>query len=112
MQTELHVEGVPDPERLPHSTEGELYHIAQESLNNVLKHSHAQHVRVSLRFLDDGTFLEICDDGTGFIPTAAGKSGGLGLASLRERAEKIGASLEIDSAPGMGTEVRVAVPRK
>ncbi len=110
MKTELHLEGVQNPEQLPPSVEEELYHIAQEALNNVLKHSQAQHVRVYLRFSDAGTLLEICDDGIGFAPVAAGRGGGLGLASLTERAEKIGAKLEIESAPNKGTKIRVIVP--
>jgi PAS domain S-box-containing protein len=110
MQTELHVDGVQGPEHLPGPAEEELYHIAQEALNNVLKHSHAEHVRVHLRFSEAETLLEIGDDGAGFAPTAVSSGGGLGLASLKERAEKIGGRLEIESTPGSGTEIRVAVP--
>jgi PAS domain S-box-containing protein len=110
MQTELRVDGAPDPARLPLLAEEELYHIAQEALNNVLKHAHAQHVRVELVFGGSETCLAICDDGAGFAPDAVSQRGGLGLASLRERAEKIGATLAIASSPGQGTEVRVVVP--
>jgi PAS domain S-box-containing protein len=108
--TELQVDGLQDPDKLPRSVEEELYHIAQEALNNVLKHSHARHTLVHLRFSDAETLLEICDDGVGFVPSAAASAGGLGLASLTERAQKIGARLDIDSAPGSGTQIRVVVP--
>lgn len=108
--TELQVDGMQVPDQLPRSVEEELYHIAQEALNNVLKHSRARHTWVHLRFSDAETLLEICDDGVGFAPSAAGSAGGLGLASLTERAQKIGARLDIDSAPGSGTKIRVVVP--
>ncbi len=109
-QTELQVDGVQVLDQMPRPVEEELYHIAQEALNNALKHSHARHIRVHLRFADDETLLEIGDDGVGFTPSAAGSAGGLGLASLKERAQKIGARLDIESAPGSGTQVRVVVP--
>ena len=78
-------------------------------MKNVLKHANARHVWVQLRFSEAETFLAIHDDGVGFAPTSEG-NGGLGLASLKERAEKIGASLEIESTAGAGTEIRVVVP--
>ena len=92
--------------------EEELYHIAQEALNNALKHSHAQHIRVRLAFSEAETRLEICDDGVGFALSPANNMGGLGLASLKERSQKIGATLNIDSVPGDGTTIIVAVPVK
>lgn len=109
MQTELHIDGERKRERLSRAAEEELYHIAQEALNNILKHSNAHHVWVYLCFSDAKTILEICDDGIGFAPSAEG-NGGLGLASLQERADKMGASLKIDSSPGAGTAIRVVVP--
>ena len=109
MQTELHVDRIQNPQHLSRAVEEELYHIAQEALNNILKHADAQHVWIHLCFSETETFLAIRDDGVGFTPTAAG-NGGLGLASLKERAEKIRATLEIESRPGRGTEVRVVVP--
>jgi PAS domain S-box-containing protein len=108
-QTELHIEGEQARRKLSRLTEEELYHIAQESLNNVLKHSNARHVWVNLCFSDMETTLTIRDDGVGFAP-AAGGNGGLGLASLKERAEKIRARLKIESSPGAGTEITVIVP--
>jgi PAS domain S-box-containing protein len=111
-KTELLVDGVQTPDRVPRLVEEELYHIAQEALNNALKHSHARHIRVHLHFSDVETLLEICDDGVGFVPRSASGAGGLGLASLKERAQKIGAALNIDSAPGSGTLVRVIVPAR
>ena len=109
MQTELHIDGEQNRGRLSRAAEEELYHIAQEALNNILKHSNAQHVWVHLCFSEVETILTIRDDGVGFAPNAEG-NGGLGLASLKERAEKIRSTLQIHSRPGMGTEVRVIAP--
>jgi PAS domain S-box-containing protein len=109
IQTELRMDGEHDSSRLPQAAEEELYHIAQEALNNILKHANAQHVWVHLRFSEAETLLSIQDDGIGFLPTAVG-TGGLGLGSLKERAENIGANLEVESTPGAGTRIQVSVP--
>jgi signal transduction histidine kinase len=110
--TELQIDGVPRPGLLSRMVEEELYHIAQEALNNALKHAHADHVRVHLGFSDAETLLEICDDGVGFLASAMDSAGGLGWASLNERALKLGARLQIQSLPGGGTQVKVAVPAR
>jgi PAS domain S-box-containing protein len=107
MQTELQIEGV---EKLPPSVQVELYHIALEALNNVLKHARARHVRVHIRFLDTATCMEIEDDGAGFELSVAQGGGGLGLDGMKERAQRIGAKLQIMSAPGQGTKVMVEAP--
>ncbi len=90
--------------------EQELYRLAQEALNNVLKHAHAQRVRVRLAMTSDRTVLEIADDGVGFLPGLPGADG-FGLRGMRERAERLGGTLQVDSAPGAGTSVRVEVSR-
>jgi two-component system NarL family sensor kinase len=108
MRAELQVEG---SERLPHAVQEELYHLAQEALNNTLKHAHAQYVQVRLRFSDITTRIEIEDDGMGFNVAAARASGGLGLRGMEERAQRIGGILDIVSAPGQGTKVSVEVPQ-
>ncbi len=107
MQTDLQIEGA---EKLPPSVQAELYHIALEALNNVLKHAKARHVCVAIRFLDTATAIEIEDDGIGFEPSVAQGRGGLGLEGMRERAQRIGAKLQIQSAPGRGTKVTVEAP--
>jgi PAS domain S-box-containing protein len=107
MQTDLQIEGA---EKLPPPVQVELYHIALEALNNVLKHARARHVRVAIRFLDTATCLEIEDDGAGFELSIAQGGGGLGLDGMRERAQRIGAKLQIESAPGQGTKVMVEAP--
>jgi signal transduction histidine kinase len=104
LQTEMHVEG---ERRLPLSVEEELYWIAQEALNNVVKHAQAKQVTVFLQFGENGVCLEVRDDGVGFEPAKSGQSGGIGLRSMEERAQRIRGRLEIESAPRQGTTVRV-----
>ncbi|MCX6030982.1 MAG: PAS domain-containing protein [Chloroflexi bacterium] len=105
MVADLRVEGT---ENLPLAVQQELYQIAQEALNNVLRHAHAQHVSVSLAFGADFARLEVADDGVGFDPVSAAEAGGQGLRGLRERAQRLGAKLEVASEAGKGTRVRVA----
>ncbi|HLI89842.1 MAG TPA: histidine kinase [Ktedonobacteraceae bacterium] len=85
-----------------------LYRIAQEALYNIVKHAHARHVMLRLAEMAGKVILEIEDDGTGFNPAEA-FPGHLGLRSMRERAQRLGGTLEIKSAPG-GTCVHVALP--
>jgi len=97
-------------ERLPADVEQELYRLAQEALNNVLKHAQAHHVAVRLHISADRAILEIADDGVGFEPTLRGGHG-YGLRGMRERAERLGGTLHIESSPGGGTRVWLEVPR-
>jgi PAS domain S-box-containing protein len=94
---------------LPASVEEGLYRIAQEALNNILKHAAATSVTVRIYREDDLVALEIADNGAGFDPDAMTDHGGMGLVSMRERAERLGGSLIILSAPNAGTRVRVEV---
>ena len=89
--------------------EEELYGIAHEALNNMLKHARASEVVLSVRVADGTVVLEVADDGLGFDPANIQDKGGLGLLGMQERADKIGGQLDIDSAPGEGTRVRVSV---
>jgi signal transduction histidine kinase len=84
------------------------FRVAQEALQNALRHSGASEIIVSLARTPRRVVLEVSDDGTGFDPSIA--SGGLGLASMRERATAVGGALRVVSAPGTGTRVRLAVP--
>lgn len=88
-----------------------LYRITQESLNNIVKHAGAQHVRITIEQADGVVALSVRDDGRGFD---AGGSfpGHFGLQSMAERASRIGASFSIESEPGEGTttSVRLAAP--
>ncbi len=103
--------------RMAGHVETAVYRTAQEALQNVVKHAGAQSVRIRLSAQRDRAVLEVSDDGGGFdpgTPRRAPGSGvspaGLGLAGMRERAELLGGALELISAPGHGTTVRLAVP--
>lgn len=97
--------------RLPHSIELAMFRIAQETLNNVGKHSHAK--RVELRYATRAgvATLDIHDDGIGFehghLEHSASHSG-WGLIIMRERAEAVGARLTLEASPGRGVLVRVS----
>ena len=84
------------------------FRVGQEALTNALRHAAATEISVSLTRTARRVILEVSDDGDGFDPELA--SGGLGLASMRERAATAGGVLRITSAPGAGTTVRLAVP--
>jgi signal transduction histidine kinase len=92
---------------LPRQVEEALYHIAQEALNNALKHAAATAVTVSIEASDGRIELKVVDNGAGFDPQAAAGKGGLGLTGMRERVEKMGGVLTILSVPGEGTTVKV-----
>lgn len=90
----------------------ELLRIAQEALHNSLRHARAARLVVRLHREDGRLLLEVEDDGVGFDPAARGlRSTHLGLTSMEERAERLGARLEIRSAPGAGTTIRLEAAR-
>ncbi len=86
----------------------EILRIAQEALHNALRHAQAGRVAVRLQASDGRVLLEVEDDGVGFDPAKPGlRSQRLGLTSMEERAQRLGARLEIRSTPGAGTTVRL-----
>ena len=92
-----------------------IFRMYQEMMNNIMKHSQAIHVKVSIVYAGNDTFvLTIADDGVGFDLHKKNKSGngagGLGLKSMENRAKMIGADLSIQSEPGKGTAIAVTVP--
>lgn len=98
---------------LPAIAELQLVRIIQESLTNVRKHAGASNVRIELSQGEDDIQATITDDGTGFEPMAgtARDFPRFGLATMRERAETVGGTLDIQSAPGEGTTVVARLPR-
>jgi signal transduction histidine kinase len=86
-----------------------LYRVAQEALHNIVKHAHATSVRLRLAHRESELLLEVGDNGRGFDPTGA-FPGHLGLHSMRERAERLGGSLIIESSPGQGTRILARMP--
>ncbi len=93
---------------LPPEVHTALYRIAQESIHNLLKYSKATSFELTLTQDAAQVGLTIRDNGIGFDPAQALKSGGLGLSSMQERASAMGAELEISSQPGQGTTITVA----
>jgi signal transduction histidine kinase len=99
--------------RLQPDAEALMFRTAQEALRNVMSHSNASHVDVSVILERQRAGLTIADDGRGFTPEEAEKARGnghLGLRVLRDMARDAGGHLDIDSAPGGGTRVWLEVP--
>jgi signal transduction histidine kinase len=97
--------------RLTPAREEAAYRIAQEALHNALRHGSPSRVEIRLTGRDGAVLLEVGDDGQGFDPGGpAGAGGRLGLASMRERARAAGGRLELRSAVGAGTTVRLVLP--
>ncbi|HEX8918682.1 MAG TPA: GAF domain-containing protein, partial [Chloroflexota bacterium] len=94
---------------VPLVTKEALYRIAQEALHNTVKHARATSVLVRLMSGPDGVTLEIRDNGRGF-DTTGNYPGHLGLQTMRERATRLGGTLQVKSSPGNGTEIRALLP--
>jgi signal transduction histidine kinase len=103
IEVAMDVEPIPP---LPAEVKVALYRVAQEALNNVVKHAQADRVELELRAERETIVLRISDDGRGFDPTAV-PAGHFGLDNIRERADGIGAQATFDSAPGRGTQITV-----
>jgi signal transduction histidine kinase len=101
---DLTVTGTVEP--LHGELEATLLRIAQEALANATRHAHADRIGVTLSYMDDEVTLDVRDDGRGFT----GPSSGFGLIGMRERAERVAGSLEVESEPGRGTAVSARVP--
>ena len=110
VSAELHTAGL-TTDRLGSEIETTLYRIAQEALNNIAKHARAGHVEVILERRPDHVSLIVEDDGVGFDPGGVDADRrGFGLLGMQERAALVGATLQIESAPGEGTTVLVRMP--
>ena len=99
--------------RLLPSIEMSLYRIVQQALTNVAKHARATHASVQIRRGARTVRCSIRDDGIGFdVPVVLARRGqrGLGLLGIRERLNSFGGALQINSAPGQGTELLVTIP--
>jgi signal transduction histidine kinase len=95
------VRPVPDP------VAAALFRVAQEALTNVAKHAAASKVALTLTFLDDMVLLDVRDDGAGW--SGDGRVGGYGLSGMRERMDRVGGTLEVETEPGEGTALCAAV---
>ncbi len=107
-QIEIRESDVPEPLKMA------LYRISQEALNNISKHSEASLIHISLRKTDRAIELSIEDNGRGFdlreVLSREDSRQGIGLSSMRERAELIGGTFSIESSPGKGTKMRGTWP--
>jgi signal transduction histidine kinase len=108
----VETEGIGPGERLPADVELALFRISQEAVSNARRHGSASRVRVSLAVRPGVAELLVVDDGRGFLwePEFGWSSKGEGLPGMRERAELLGGTLRVESAPGAGTRIAVMVP--
>lgn len=103
------------PAELPTPYEVALLRIAQSALGNTLRHARAGRAEITLSFMDTAVALDVVDDGVGFAPDTvrpegAREDGGFGLPAMRSRAESLGGTFTVESAPGQGTAVAVTLP--
>jgi signal transduction histidine kinase len=109
LQAEVRVTGTPRP--LPATVEHHLLRIGVDALTNAIKHSGARRIDIEVRFGAESTDLVVSDDGHGFAQPAADASGEhFGLRGIRERVDKLGAALALDSGVEGGTRLAVRVP--
>jgi signal transduction histidine kinase len=95
---------------LPPEVALNLLRIGQEALTNAVKHARAKRITMKLTFLDEQVELSVEDDGEGFEQAAVVQRRGFGLLGIRERSDRIGGQLRIDSRLSAGTRVAVVVP--
>ncbi len=90
-----------------------IFRIIQEALANIVKHADAKNIEISLQYKQGKIHLKVKDDGKGFNPREHARSNkSLGLSVMRERAKLAGGTLQMKSAPGLGTQIRLSVPVK
>lgn len=98
------------PSTVPLPVAVALYRVAQEALQNVVRHSGARHALVDLRATDAALLMTIADAGVGFTG-GDGRPARIGLAGMRERLQSVGGTLAVESAPEQGTTIMARVPR-
>jgi signal transduction histidine kinase len=100
------------PVELPTPYEVALLRIAQSALGNTLRHAQATRAEITLSFMETSVALDVVDDGVGFAPGDVRRDGdgGFGLPAMRTRAESLGGTLSVESAPGQGTALAVTLP--
>ncbi|WP_069803575.1 helix-turn-helix transcriptional regulator [Thermogemmatispora onikobensis] len=108
-------ERIEQPLTLPRTLESTIFHLVQEALNNVRKHAQAGHVTISIEHQDGALVVSIEDNGKGFAPAPERREGGLqhqlGLYLMRERVQRAGGSLTIQSALRQGTRLEARFPQ-
>ena len=106
---EASIEAPPDLE-IPPELGHPLYRVAQEALNNILKHAKATAVFIRLSKENNTILMSIQDNGHGFTPPNSGQESGLGLKNMKNRIEEVGGAFHISFPPGSGTRIEVAIP--
>ncbi len=98
--------------RLPQEIETALYRCIQEALTNTVRHAEASNVQIGLQRIQDQVFASIVDDGIGLSPEQVknNPNGGVGLAGLRERVSLLNGTIQLDTAPGKGFRINIAIP--
>jgi signal transduction histidine kinase len=95
---------------LPSTIETTIYRIIQESITNIVKHAQAKLIQLRFKRIDHSCIVQIADDGIGFDSSNAKSQSGIGLISMRERAQMIQAKLDIKAEPSVGTLITLSVP--
>lgn len=109
VSSNLAYEADQQPERMDREVESVMYRVAQEAVNNAVRHSDAARILIDVNEVTDGSVaVRVDDDGDGFDPSAS--SSGFGLAGMRERVELIGGKLSISTAIGEGTTITATLP--
>jgi signal transduction histidine kinase len=112
VEVDFHSSGL-EGRRVPGDVETSIYRVVLEALHNILMHARARHVSVILEVRNHHAVAIVEDDGTGFDADAAlidQSAGRLGLLGMRERVALVGGTLEIESAPGVGTTLFARIP--
>ena len=104
------MEVVPEFPRFDQMVETSAYRIAQEAITNAFKHAQARRISIKLSLEGKNAIIVVSDDGRGIDYAAVTKSHGIGLAAIRERAELIGAKIEIATKPDQGTRLTLIIP--
>jgi signal transduction histidine kinase len=107
VRVDLHLAAV---DHLGPAAETAAYRVAQEAMTNAVKHAQPAVLSVLAGRRGPTFMLVVDDDGTGFDPSASVRSRGAGILGMRERAAALGGRLDLESGPGHGTTVRLAVP--
>jgi signal transduction histidine kinase len=108
LETSVTVSGI---EGTPEHVVTLVWRVAQEAIRNAVRHARASHLTVEVRGDERQVRLSVHDDGMGFVPEAAASNGSFGLRGLRSLVDDGGGRVQVESAPGRGTTVRMVVER-
>jgi signal transduction histidine kinase len=101
---------IPEDLNLPTDVEQDLYYVLREALMNIARHAYASHVALTIRQTETELRATLTDDGVGFDATQGSSGPSLGLKGMKDRIEKLGGELSLESSPGKGTKVSFTLP--